>query len=52
MSKSILFGDGTLQQIIRGPTFCSLFEMKTFGGSMESVPQLEEVEYEIPKRFT
>lgn len=29
-----------------------LFEMKTFGGSMESVPQLEEVEYEIPKRFT
>lgn len=45
-----------LQQVIRGPTFCSLFEIKTFGGPMEragwhmcqslsSVLELEGMEY-------
>lgn len=47
-----------LQQVIRGPTFFSLFEIKTFGGPMEragwhmcqflpSVLELEGMEYEI-----
>lgn len=47
-----------LQQVIREPTFCSLFDIKTFRGLMEragwhmcqslpSVLELEGMEYEI-----